>query len=173
METNADKLKPCHLIDCPHIKIDASGITGECTYGGPRICGVYLQVNTYHPAEREEEREQPASIPPTLNKEAQAIVVGKPTAPPEQGEEKPIEIVFDGPPSHESGRFVEVEQDGKSIKFGEWREGKDGFWYLTLPKHYSGFEVLMDAMSEILRNNGEGSIDIAKNALKDVGVIKS
>ena len=34
---------------------------------------------------------------------------------------KPINIVFDGGPSHHSGRFVEVEtDDGKSIKCGEW-----------------------------------------------------
>lgn len=30
---------------------------------------------------------------------------------------KLVDIVFDGPPSHKSGRFVEVEdQDGKSIQ---------------------------------------------------------
>lgn len=32
-----------------------------------------------------------------------------------------IDIVFDGPPSHESGRFVEVENElGHSISAGEW-----------------------------------------------------
>jgi hypothetical protein len=40
-----------------------------------------------------------------------------------------VDIVFDGPPAHNAGRFVEVENDeGKSIKFGEWVERKDGFW---------------------------------------------
>ncbi|KKM05693.1 hypothetical protein LCGC14_1751510 [marine sediment metagenome] len=68
----------------------------------------------------------------------------------EEGNSKPIEIVFDGPPSHESGRFVEVEQGGKSIKFGEWRDGKDGFWYLVLPKLYSGTDALI-AENERLR----------------------
>lgn len=44
---------------------------------------------------------------------------------------KHIDIVFDGPPSHESGRFVEVEDDaGKSITFGEWVQRPDGFWAL-------------------------------------------
>jgi hypothetical protein len=34
-----------------------------------------------------------------------------------------IDIVFDGPPSHESGRFVEVEDaSGNSIRIGEWVE---------------------------------------------------
>ena len=41
-------------------------------------------------------------------------------------------IVFDGPPSHESGRFVEVELDEKSISLGEWVQDGD-FWYLVLP----------------------------------------
>lgn len=32
-----------------------------------------------------------------------------------------MDIVFDGPPSHESGRFVEVEDDqGRSRQVGEW-----------------------------------------------------
>ena len=49
---------------------------------------------------------------------------------------KTIDIVFDGPPSHESGRFVEVEDDsGKSIGVGEWVERDDGLWALRLPDH--------------------------------------
>ena len=48
-----------------------------------------------------------------------------------------INIIFDGPPGHESGRFVEVEtDDGKSINAGEWFERPDGYWALriaTLP----------------------------------------
>jgi len=47
-------------------------------------------------------------------------------APREPG----IYIVFDGPPSHESGRFVEVENEtGASIHAGEWRNEGD-FWAL-------------------------------------------
>jgi len=46
---------------------------------------------------------------------------------------KHIDIVFDGPPSHESGRFVEVEDDtGRSIKFGNWMQRSDGFWALRI-----------------------------------------
>lgn len=45
-----------------------------------------------------------------------------------------IDIVFDGPPSHESGRFVEVEdQKGYSIARGEWVQRDDGYWVLRLP----------------------------------------
>ncbi len=45
-----------------------------------------------------------------------------------------VDIVFDGPPSHESGRFIEVENEGgASISFGEWVERDDGYWVLRIP----------------------------------------
>ena len=48
--------------------------------------------------------------------------------------EKYVDIVFSGPPSHEAGRFVEVENaKGESIKFGEWIERDDGYWVLRIP----------------------------------------
>jgi len=44
---------------------------------------------------------------------------------------KHVDVVFDGPPSNESGRFVEVENDkGESIKFGEWIKRDDGYWVI-------------------------------------------
>jgi hypothetical protein len=44
-----------------------------------------------------------------------------------------INILFDGPPSPEGGRLVEVEtDDGKSIKAGEWIERPDGLWALRI-----------------------------------------
>jgi hypothetical protein len=44
-------------------------------------------------------------------------------------------IRFDGGPSHESGRFVEVELDGRSVCFGEWKKDPDesGDWLLVMP----------------------------------------
>ena len=46
---------------------------------------------------------------------------------------KAINIIFDGPPSHESGRFVEVEtDDGYSINAGEWIPRDDGLWSLRI-----------------------------------------
>jgi hypothetical protein len=44
-----------------------------------------------------------------------------------------IDIVFDGPPSHEAPRFVEVENSaGASINVGEWLQRPDGYWVLRL-----------------------------------------
>lgn len=44
-----------------------------------------------------------------------------------------IDILFDGPPSHESGRFVEIEnENGESVKAGEWIDRGDGYWALRI-----------------------------------------
>ena len=41
-------------------------------------------------------------------------------------------IVFDGPPSHDSGRFVEVvDQYNRSGRPAEWKDRGDGFWQLV------------------------------------------
>lgn len=46
-----------------------------------------------------------------------------------------IDIVFDGPPGPEAGRFVEVEDSwGKSISIGEWIQRADGYWVLRIPQ---------------------------------------
>ena len=45
-----------------------------------------------------------------------------------------VDVVFDGPPGPDPGRFVEVEDaTGRSIRFGEWVERADGYWVLRLP----------------------------------------
>lgn len=45
---------------------------------------------------------------------------------------KYIDVVFDGPPGPEAGRFVEVEDaSGKSIRVGEWVEDGD-LWRLRI-----------------------------------------
>lgn len=44
-----------------------------------------------------------------------------------------INVVFDGPPGPEAGRFVEVEtDDGRSINAGNWSERPDGLWSLRI-----------------------------------------
>ncbi len=47
-----------------------------------------------------------------------------------------LAIVFDGPPSNESGRFIEIELDGAGVSFGEWQQNGD-YWELVLPDPYS------------------------------------
>jgi hypothetical protein len=43
-----------------------------------------------------------------------------------------VVIRFDGPPGPESGRFIEVERNGKSVRFGQWvKDGDD--WLLVCP----------------------------------------
>lgn len=42
-----------------------------------------------------------------------------------------VYVVFDGPPSHESGRFVELETfDRRGVGGVQWTERDDGFWTL-------------------------------------------
>lgn len=56
-----------------------------------------------------------------------------PPASPEPAREF-VDVVFDGPPSHESGRFVETEDpQGCSFNAGEWIDRKDGYWALRIP----------------------------------------
>jgi hypothetical protein len=45
-----------------------------------------------------------------------------------------VDIVFDGPPGPEAGRFVEVESPpGTSIgDYGEWVHREDGYWVLRV-----------------------------------------
>jgi len=44
-----------------------------------------------------------------------------------------LAIVFDGPPGPEAGRFIEVEQeDGSSVKAGQWEKRENGQWVLHL-----------------------------------------
>lgn len=44
-----------------------------------------------------------------------------------------VDIIFDGPPGPNSGRFVEVETpDSRSIRFGEWVQRSYGYWALRI-----------------------------------------
>jgi hypothetical protein len=45
-----------------------------------------------------------------------------------------LHIIFDGPPGTTPGRFVEVEDDeGRSVRAGEWHKRPDGLWELVIP----------------------------------------
>ncbi|MFB1500848.1 hypothetical protein [Thiocapsa sp. N5-Cardenillas] len=60
-----------------------------------------------------------------------------------------INVIFDGPPGPEAGRFVEVEtDDGRSINAGEWSERPDKLWALRitgLPKRVNCSENVKGA----------------------------
>lgn len=63
--------------------------------------------------------------------------------PPAPSDGGYIDIVFDGPPSHESGRFIEVEiHDGRGITLGKWIHRPDGFWALRFTPSEAAVKVL-------------------------------
>jgi len=67
---------------------------------------------------------------------------------------KAINIIFDGPPSHDSGRFVEVEtDDGRSINIGEWIERPDEYWALRITELPSdeSIELSPPTLGDLLR----------------------
>jgi hypothetical protein len=44
-----------------------------------------------------------------------------------------IDVVFDGPPGPDSGRFVEVENEyGHRVNLGKWIDRGDGYWALRI-----------------------------------------
>ncbi|MDN7490536.1 hypothetical protein QZM35_22760 [Burkholderia sp. AU45274] len=46
-----------------------------------------------------------------------------------------MDIVFDGPPSYQSGRFVEVEDEqGRSFNAGQWIDRGNGLWALRIAR---------------------------------------
>lgn len=53
-------------------------------------------------------------------------------------------VVFDGPPSHESGRFIELEDvEGHGVgDVAEWVDRSDGYW--TLGPFYTATGALTD-----------------------------
>ena len=64
-----------------------------------------------------------------------------------------VDIVFDGPPGPEAGRFVEVENaQGQSIRFGEWVQRPDGYWALRFAR------ALLHAFPPDVRSAPEGFV---------------
>ncbi len=74
---------------------------------------------------------------------------------------KTIDIVFDGPPAHESGRFIEVEDDaGNSISIGEWVARNDGYWALRIPDYrevQALFNELAAGVDDLWKNTRDSS----------------
>ncbi len=58
-----------------------------------------------------------------------------------------VDIVFDGPPGHTCGRFVDAENEaGASISIGEWVHRDDGYYALRIPVS----QALIAAAPELL-----------------------
>lgn len=54
-------------------------------------------------------------------------------AQPQPTSQKYVDVVFDGPPAAESGRFVECEDEsGRSVNAGEWIDRGNGLWALRI-----------------------------------------
>lgn len=72
--------------------------------------------------------------------------------------EKVLRIIFDGPPGHEAGRFIEVESEsGKSVSGGEWREINDGLW-----------ELRIDLLPALARARAEGRVEGVQKATDEI-----
>ena len=72
-------------------------------------------------------------------------------------------ILFDGPPSHESGRFVEVEDEhGRSFGAGEWTEQGE-FWVLTLTSPRVQADDLRDLLHTLAVLREENALLQAEN----------
>jgi len=98
-----------------------------------------------------------------------------------------INIVFDGPPRPEAGRFVEVENDaGASINAGEWSEREDGYWQLRITsiptevaedfdavksplydesKHIDNLETLVVRLARYIEKVSDGDSKLADQAM--------
>lgn len=75
-----------------------------------------------------------------------------------------IDIVFDGPPSHKAGRFVEVENDkGSGVSAGEWMQRTDGYWVLRIPIVH---ESASDELKTLLQNTGDRIADILEQKVR-------
>ena len=82
------------------------------------------------------------------------------TKPSPEGHPAPapgdVYVVFDGPPSHESGRFVECEDaEGHGINAGEWVERPNGWWALRIPRGPKAGDVLLTPGEHAVLVTGE------------------
>lgn len=76
-----------------------------------------------------------------------------------------LDIVLDGPPGAEAGRFVEAEIDGRSVNAGEWEEqparygGTGSVWLLRIPDAEIALNDLAQLGSVELFSAEVGSLD--------------
>jgi len=98
----------------------------------PRICATCADT-CKSVAVKDCEHWNPQPKPPQAEQFVKADEVEGDRREAEQGGDDYIDIVFDGPPSHEAGRFVEVEDStGASMNYGEWVDRGNGYWVLRI-----------------------------------------
>ena len=84
-----------------------------------------------------------------------------------------LDIVFDGPPGPEGGRFVEVENSkGQSVSVGQWLQRKDGYWALridvTTPER-----VVTGVRPEMVAPYGRSTLERASEIEADFYALKA
>jgi hypothetical protein len=74
-----------------------------------------------------------------------------------------IWIRFDGPPSHDAGRFIETEDaEGRGVGGFEWRDNGDGTWSLGPFARVSG-EANDGGADEASRSDSPHTVNVEAN----------
>lgn len=95
--------------------------------GNRELADAWLTCFGGSPGELQDEQEEAAMGPDLGGRPGKMDTLAKKAKTP------PINIIFDGPPSHRSGRFVEVEDDqGRSLGIGTWIDRGGGYWALRI-----------------------------------------
>lgn len=102
-------------------------------------------------------KEGTISIPPRPLRDADLVLstaadMLDQEAAPQPSPVAALNIIFDGPPGPEAGRFIEVEtEDGRSVCAGEWSQRPDGHWSLRITKAFQPAPVPEPEVSDRIR----------------------
>ncbi len=124
-----------HALDCAWIQLDSPWAQCTCGVGSPNN-----PTSTAPSAPLEAAPDKRVSLHDDLT-HAKAVMEGRVPLvlrDPLKGTGNRAEfiyIVFDGPPSHQSGHIVEVEDDqGRSFNAGQWIDRGNGLWALRIAR---------------------------------------
>jgi hypothetical protein len=118
-----------------------------------------------------------SAIEQAIRWEERAAALPTTEQPSEGVERSMLHVVFDGPPSHESGRFVECETpDGRSVNAGEWHERADGLWELriqtapaTISRHNGDFLGKTDDPA-VIKHAENAGYDVSRDGVETLQV---
>lgn len=123
MTDNSDVFLSCSIPGCPTTEMTQADIDTEMF-----TCSSF-HVETVCDLDHDEPS-TPPEIPGFEGTRADLNTLG---ISPDNAPNRTIDVVFDGPPSHESGRFVETEDlSGASVSVGTWIDRGDGYWALRI-----------------------------------------